>query len=398
MWIDKILDGVVDFFTSIRLTVVCLFFAMVLVLAGTLAQVEMGLYRAQQEYFRSFFVFWSPTGASWKIPVLPGGYLVGGVLLINLIASFFNRVASARRSIGIWLIHIGLILLLVGQLLTDVLSVESAMQLSEGQSKNYSEDFRDLEVAVIDTSDQRSDTVYAIPEHVLASGKKLDPDLPFKIELKNHWRNAGLVRAGTAEAKENNAIPSGATAGELQDILVIPQALAKTMDERNTPAAVVEFSDGTSSAGAFLLSPLAAAPQEFQLGGKTYQVSMRFARYYYPFSITLLKATHEKYKGTEIPKNFASRVRMDNHATGETRETVIKMNSPLRYGGQTFYQYQMSAGELAQRQGMAPSSTFQVVRNPSWLTPYLSTVLVSVGLLVQFGVHLLKFVRRKRTK
>jgi cytochrome c biogenesis protein ResB len=87
---------------------------------------------------------------------------------------------------------------------------------------------------------------------------------------------------------------------------------------------------------------------------------MRLTRYYYPFSLTLLKATHDKYKGTEIPKNFSSRVRINNPGTGEARETVIYMNNPLRYGGQTFYQYQMSAGEMAQRQGMTPSSTFQV--------------------------------------
>src|SRR3954452_24653996 len=85
-WPD-LLDRLVDIFSSLRLTIICLVFGLVLVFAGTIAQVELGLYKAQLEFFRSFLVFWSPKGAAWKIPVLPGGYLVGGILLLNLIAA-----------------------------------------------------------------------------------------------------------------------------------------------------------------------------------------------------------------------------------------------------------------------------------------------------------------------
>ena len=68
-------------FTSLRLTVVCLAVGILLVFFGTLAQVNEGLYNAQHRWFRSFFVWWSPAGANWKIPMFPGGYLVGTVLL-----------------------------------------------------------------------------------------------------------------------------------------------------------------------------------------------------------------------------------------------------------------------------------------------------------------------------
>ena len=125
-------------------------------------------------------------------------------------------------------------------------------------------------------------------------------------------------------------------------------------------------------------------------------MALRFIRYYYPFSLTLLKATHEQYRGTKIPKNFASRVRVQNPEHNEARETTIYMNNPLRYSGLTFYQYQMTAGEMVEEAGVTPSSTFQVVRNPGWLTPYMSCILVALGLLVQFGSHLLGFVRKRR--
>ncbi|HLH53958.1 MAG TPA: ResB protein required for cytochrome C biosynthesis, partial [Verrucomicrobiae bacterium] len=126
------LESLIKFFTSLKLTVVCLGFAILLVFLGTLAQVDLGLYKAQNEFFRSFIVFWGPKNAGWKLPVLPGGYLVGGVLLINLIASHISRFKLSRSKLGIWLTHFGLILLLLGQLGTDLLSRESVLHLREG--------------------------------------------------------------------------------------------------------------------------------------------------------------------------------------------------------------------------------------------------------------------------
>src|SRR2546430_10536820 len=85
-------------------------------------------------------------------------------------------------------------------------------------------------------------------------------------------------------------------------------------------------------------------PQTVETGGKQFTFTLRPARIYKPYSLTLLKATHSVYRGTDIPKDFRSRVRLANPQTGENREVEIFMNSPLRYGGVTFYQYQMAAG------------------------------------------------------
>ena len=74
------------------------------------------------------------------------------------------------------------------------------------------------------------------------------------------------------------------------------------------------------------------------------------------------------------------------------------MNHPLRYAGLTFYQYQMDAGEAAQQAGRAASSTLQVVRNPSWLTPYIGCALVAAGLLTQFMFHLVGFISKQKKK
>jgi cytochrome c biogenesis protein ResB len=167
------------------------------------------------------------------------------------------------------------------------------------------------------------------------------------------------------------------------------------MDDRNVPAAVVEIRGNGAPEGTWLVSQWIGQRQAVPIGDREHEISMRWRREYNPFSITLLKATHEKYPGTQIPKDFRSRVRIDHPARNESREVEVYMNHPLRYEGLTFFQYQMAADEAVLQAGMVPSSTFQVMRNPSRLAPYLSCALVSLGLVVQFLSHLIPFLKRK---
>src|SRR6266446_4616278 len=154
--------------SSLRLTVVCLGLAMVLIFFGTLAQVHLGIHAVQAKYFQSLFIFWSPPGASWKIPILPGGYLLGTVLLVNLIAAHATRFQFSKRKIGIVLLHFGVILLLIGQLLTSLFARETQMRIDEGQTLGYAEAPREVELAVIDSTNSEFDQVVAIPEKIVA--------------------------------------------------------------------------------------------------------------------------------------------------------------------------------------------------------------------------------------
>src|SRR5258708_30109475 len=113
MSLDHLSNRLIRVFSSLRLTVSCLALGIVLVFAGTLAQVDIGLYKAQNEFFRSFLIFWGPKGASWKIPVFPGGYLIGGVLALKLITAFVTRFTMDNKKIGIWLVHSVFIILLL---------------------------------------------------------------------------------------------------------------------------------------------------------------------------------------------------------------------------------------------------------------------------------------------
>jgi hypothetical protein len=63
------------------------------------------------------------------------------------------------------------------------------------------------------------------------------------------------------------------------------------------------------------------------------------------------------------------------------------MNNPLRYRGLTYYQYQMDKAS-----GL---SVLQVVSNPSWKLPYVACAMMALGLVIQFGLHLVGFGRRR---
>jgi len=67
---------------------------------------------------------------------------------------------------------------------------------------------------------------------------------------------------------------------------------------------------------------------------------------------------------------------------------LIYMNHPLRYRGETYYQAGFQKDDSA--------TVLQVVRNPSFLAPYVACVIVALGLLVQFGYHLVGFSRKRR--
>ena len=89
-----------SFVASLQLTLICLGAAIALIFAGTIAQVHLGVHEAQQRYFQSLLVWWPPDGGGFRIPIFPGGHLIGAVLLVNLIAAHagaFVDLAKARH-------------------------------------------------------------------------------------------------------------------------------------------------------------------------------------------------------------------------------------------------------------------------------------------------------------
>jgi hypothetical protein len=381
--VDGFFTRLIAFFSSLRLTVVCLFLGMLLVFCGTIAQVELGLFKAQNQFFRSFLVIWAPTG-SWKI-ILPGGYLVGGFLLINLVTAHFTRFKWTRKKIGIWLAHIGVIMLLVGQLLTDLLSKETVLHLREGDTKNYSETERNAELAVIDVTDPNFDAVVAVPENLLAQRSDIRrSELPFMVRIKEFYANSQVAERPTDSQEPPAASRDIGTRAVIRELPRVTD-----MDHRDVPSGVVEIITPQGSIGTWLVSEYIDKGQSFTVGNRTFELALRPTRHYKSASFTLLKFSHDVYRGTDIPKNFSSRILLNRPDTGERREVLIYMNNPLRYQGETYYQASLDPDDRG--------TVLQVVHNPSWLTPYFSCILVAAGLIVQFLTHLIGFITKRIT-
>ena len=375
---------ILRFFTSLRLTVWLLALGLALVFLATLAQVNLGIWAVQQKYFRSLFVMLRVPGTAVSVPVFPGGYLIGGLLLVNLVAAHADRFRLEWKKSGIWLAHSGLILLLLGELFTGLWQREGLMRLDQGATKNYSESALKTELAVIDTTDPKFDGVVAIPEGALEEmGMIQYPTLPFTIRTVVYYPNSLLQM----RSQIPNAAPSPADQGFGPQLVAMPERITYKPDEENSPTAFVELAGPEGRIGTWLVSTLLTEPQTFPYQGHTWSLALRPRRYYQPFSITLLRFSHDRYAGTDIPKNFSSRVRLQSADNRVDREVLIYMNNPLRYGGLTFYQ--------AGYENNDRTSILQVVRNPSWVLPYVSCAMIALGLVIQFGLHLTGFFRKR---
>lgn len=381
----KLWSHLVSFFTSMQLTVVLLFLSMILVFVATLDQVNLGIWAVQEKYFRSFFVYLHPPEGRFGVPIFPGGYLIGGMLFINLTASFAYRFRLSWKKSGILLTHLGLVILLLGELISGLLQEDFQMRLDEGQTSNYSESSLEYELALIDTNAAETDRVVAIPAELLAKGKPIQhPELPFRLDIRAFYPNAQIQMRSQMSAPP----PPMATAGIGTDIAVTPLPVTFKPNEANLPATSVEFFDSAGqSLGTWMFSTMLASPQTLTHEGKPWKISLRSTRLYKPFSLTLLKFSHDKYAGTEIPKNFSSKVRLRT-ADGKTdREALIYMNNPLRHEGLTFYQASFANNDR--------TSILQVVHNPGRHLPYIACILMSAGLLLQFGLSLTGFIQKR---
>jgi hypothetical protein len=371
-----------NLFVSLRLTVVLLALSIVLVFWATLDQVHLGVWAVQQKFFHSFFVF--VRVGDLHFPVYPGGYLIGGLLLVNLVSAHAYRFRMGWRKSGIWITHAGLILLLVGELVSGLVQQDFQMRLDEGETKNFSESSLLNELAITDATDPKLDAVVAIPESVIARGTEIqNPMLPFKVVPRGYYPNSAVQ----LRSQVPGAPASPANQGMGPMLVASPLEMTYKQDERNTPTAYVELVGTEGSLGVWTVSTLLGNPQKFEYGGRSWKIVMRPQRHYVPYSLTLEKFSHDIYPGTDIPKNFSSKVRINPPGDGDGREVLIYMNNPLRYAGLTYFQASFDGDH---------TTVLQVVRNPSWLAPYIACGAIALGLVIQFLIHLAEFARGRR--
>jgi hypothetical protein len=202
-----------------------------------------------------------------------------------------------------------------------------------------------------------------------------------EVVINEYFPNAALLRPDQLPSSNYPHLQIGPMA------VSVKQERTYKENERNMPSAAVAVWHGGKPVGSWSLAAGFPRPVSFEAGGKNYQIVLRPKRFYKPFAIQLVQFSHDRYAGTDIAKNFSSRIRLLDPSRHEDRETLIYMNHPLRYQGTTFYQSGFDNNDT--------TTILQVVQNPSWLIPYISCALIAFGMVLQFGMHLTSFVRRR---
>lgn len=378
-----------DALAGLRLTVTLLILSILLVFLGTLEQVHWGVWHIQKAYFGAWVCFYPLDETAVARMPLPGGFLLGALLILNLTLAHFRHFKAELRHLGMIVIHGGLLLLLAGGFVTAIYQEESAMIIPEGESRDYSEAFREFELTVIEKTPAGTDKVVAIPDALLTAGAKFDlPAAGLQVRVDAYHRNATL--RARSQLTDGQPVEVTKGLGATSQLAFKPQKESFDDNNPNAPLGLVTIGlPQGPELGRWVVSAALTesfGTQSFEHAGKTYEVSLRRARTYYPFTVKLNTFTHEKYPGTNTPRRFASDVTLqDGNVT--LRNFVISMNQPLRHGGSTFFQ--SSFGNSREGKNI---TVLQVVRNPGAWIPYASVLLMSLGLLGHFGYALVRFI------
>lgn len=297
-----------------------------------------------------------------------------------------------RRKAGIVLLHSGIVILMLSELITGLTAQEGMMTIGEGQKVSFVEDTRKVELAFIDGTDPATDDVFVVPERLLRRSEPVRvAGLPFEVTpLPGRFMKNSELK----DAKAGTDNPATQGVGLYVVAREAPEASGVSTEGDTDLSAVYVSLRETGSGhdlGTYLGSvqlTMGKGTQSVRAGGKQYRIALRFKRSYKPYSVFLTSFKFDRYAGTDTAKDYSSFIRLEDPERGVTRDVRIWMNNPLRYRGDTLYQFNFD-------HATEKSTVLQVVDNSGWMAPYVACMIVAVGLLGQFQLHLLEFLRKR---
>jgi len=345
---------------------------MILVVMGTLAQKDMGLFAVQEKYFSSWF-FWI-----WYLP-MPGGRLTMIIMLTNLSFFFFNKSIWKINKLGIIILHSGGILLLIGGGLTAMFSSEGNIIIDEGSQANFVEDYQYMELAIINTSNTDFDT-YTIFDHPLLKRNTILKHENFDFEIINYIVNCEPIRRNK---------PAGVQYRGMMKNFMISELIPLKEENLNRPGIIFNLSNtGTTQDGIYGLFLGQSIPQKIKIGNQEHIIVLRRKRTYLPFSIELLDFKKVMHPGTGIAKSYSSEINLIEDSI--SKRILIKMNEPLRHKGYTFYQASFIEGPEGE------TTVLAAVKNYGRLFPYISSIIMCIGLLIHLSMKLPNLFNKRK--
>ena len=352
---------------SIRLAIVCMILLIVLVFLGTLYQHDYGLYLSQEKFFYSWIVWFDIGGV--PVPLLPGGALVMTVFTVCLTISMLVHFTLGWRKAGLWLAHIGVLLMMVGGAYTKMTGIESYLNLAEGQASNLSADYREWEFSLWTGTNEVRD-VYAVDAKAAVGAPVAFPDLGVTLRVDTYHRNARAMVHKTPPA----GIPFS-----VSGITELEPARADVDPQKDMPGGIVTLTAGAESRQVLLFSG-DELPTPVTVGGREVFVNLRRVRYPLPVLVKLNDFRKETYANSSMAEAFSSQVTVTLDDKLE-RDVKIEMNKPFRHLGWTFFQASFTEDGRGQE-----TSTFAVTRNFGRLIPYFATGITFIGMMVHFAL------------
>jgi hypothetical protein len=329
---------------------------MVILIAGTVAQKDIGLFAAQHKYFSSFIVWFG------LIP-FPGGAALILVFFVNLLMKFLLFSEWAWHKAGIILTHFGVLLLIVGGFFTALTEREGSLVIGLNDTASVAEDYHQRELRIL----EGDNPVVIIPHQKLEAGLRVfDPALPFTLEINTYCFNCDITRRPESD-QEGWTSPG--------KFMQLTDAKPRPDNEANLTG--IEFTIDGSKYVTFDKFP---KPPVIEMGDKLYTIVMGRTEQPLPFSVTLTKFEQELYPGTNMARAYRSDVVIRDG--DQSWPASITMNEPLRYKGYTLYQ---SSFDLS---GEKPFTVLNVVRNTGRLFPYISSLIMTLGLLLHIAIRL----------
>ena len=365
---------IIKILSSPKLFVYSLVWLMVLVIVGTVSQRDIGLFASQQRYFSSYFFLVGP------IP-LPGGSIVLALMLTNLITMLLKHNLWKVNKIGIIVVHLGGIMLLVGAGITAIFSSEGSMVIEEGSRSNTVDDYHNTELAIINTSEQDFDEYTVFGQPLFVSGNNLTHEnLDFDITILDYMDNSTLEsRIGSSDMQYKGMLKN----------FSLKEISRDKDDMKNRPGIVFQVSGSfNDSDGIYGLIFGQSVPATLKIDGKDYVMSIQKKKTYLPFAIELQDFKKVMHPGTQVAKSYSSRVNLIKNNV--PRSVLIEMNKPLRHKGYTFYQASFIEGPDGE------ATVLAAVHNYGRLFPYISSIIMSIGLLLHMLINLPLLLKKNK--
>ena len=370
------MNKIISYLSSPKIFLCIIFWLMVLVIFGTLAQADIGLYESQQKYFSSW-IMWV-----WYIP-LPGGRLTLLVMFINLFSFILKPSFWSLKKIGIITIHCGVLLLLIGGGITAWFSSEGMMSIDEKKSSNFIFNPYNKELVITDTNNPDYDSVIVINDKLLEKKGIIESSkIPFTIEVLDYFINCTTVLRD-----EPNLNYKGLA--QRFSLLKIDNEKEREMNYTGITFKISNSKNKLTD-GIYSLLLEQSTPQKININGQEFILSLRRERTYLPFTLELIDFKKEIHPGTDIAKSFSSKINL--HDKDINRSVIIEMNAPLRYQNYTFYQSAFRENPNSE------TTILSVVKNYGRLFPYISTIIMSLGLLLHMILRLPKLFSEKKKR